>query len=50
MSFMDKFLDDLEHEREQERLRAKITILEERVAVLSAECKRLSEELSRAYE
>ena len=50
MSYIDKFLDEVERDRERDRLLQKITVLEERVAVLSAELTRVSAELARMYE
>lgn len=49
MSFMDRFIDNVEWDRERESLLQRITLLEDRITVLVAECKRLSEELARTY-
>lgn len=47
MSFMDKFIDDVERDRERERLMEKVTLLEERLAVVLAELNRVNGELAR---
>ena len=46
----DAVLDEIKRARERQMLLDRIAVLEDRVSVLAAECKRLADELARKSE